>query len=128
MDITKEFADYLQTAGFGTVGTDIFVGQIPSSINGVYVIRTAGTLDNYLPVERTVMNIYVKDTSSLDAVHKIESIKHYVHRMHNTTTPGSYIFSMLALGDIETVERDVEYTKIYKLTIEITHRYLGIIS
>lgn len=128
MDIAKEVANYLAGGNLGVVGTSIFIGQIPASINGIYVTRLTGQLENYTPVETAVINIYVKDSSSEDAVNKIEAVKHYIHRMHNTTTSNSYIYSILAIGDVETVERESEYAKIYKLTFEVKHRYLSVIS
>lgn len=128
MDIANELATYLQDAGFGTVGTDIFIGQIPAGANGIYIFRTAGTLNNYLPVENSVVDFYVKNTKSQVAINLIENIKRYAHRMHNTTTANSYIYSMLAIGDIETIERDNEYAKIYKVSFEIMFRPLATIS
>lgn len=128
MDIASEIATYLQTAGFGTVGTNIFIGQIPSSTNGIYIIRSSGAFNNYLPIENVMVDIYVKDTSASDGITTIENIKRFMHRMHNTTTTNAYIFSMLAMGDVETVERDVEYAKIFKISMEISHRALSLIS
>jgi hypothetical protein len=91
-------------------------------------MRSTGTFNNYLPIENAIIDIYVKDTSASDGITTIENIKRYIHRMHSTTTSNSYIFSMLAVGDIETVERDVEYTKIFKFTVEVMHRPLSLIS
>lgn len=128
MDIAKEIATYLQNAGFGTVGTDIFIGQIPATTNGVYVMRATGTMQNYLPIENALVDIYVKNTSSEQSVIKIENIKRYVHRMHNTITQNAYIYSILGVGDVEVIERTDDYQKVYKITVEVTHRSLGLIS
>lgn len=128
MDIANEFANYLQNAGFGTIGTDIFVGQIPSAQNGIYVVRNGGLLHNYIPIEETVVDVYIKDTSSLTSVQTIESIKRFVHRMHNTLTGNTYIYSMLVLGDVEDLDRDLEYANVYKISVQLKHRYNGAIS
>lgn len=128
MDIAKEVGTYLQNAGFGTVGTDIFIGQIPATTNGVYVMRATGTMQNYLPIENALVDIYVKNTSSEQSVTKIENIKRYLHRMHNTITQNAYIYSILGVGDVEVIERTDDYQKVYKITVEVTHRSLGLIS
>ena len=128
MDIASQIATYLQNAGFGTVGTDIFIGQIPASTDGLYVMRSSGTFENYLPIENAIVDIFVKDQSSQQAVTKIENIKRYVHRMHNTTTQNAYIYSILAISDVETIERTDDYQKVYKITLEVTHRSLGLVS
>jgi hypothetical protein len=128
MDIAYELAQYLDTANFGTIGTDIFVGHMPADTDGIYILRTGGTLNNYLPVEETVLDIYYVHTSAQTAVGALENIKRYIHRMHTTYTSDAFIFTMLALGDVEDVARDVEYKKIFKLTIQVVHRDTGVIS
>lgn len=62
------------------------------------------------------------------AIDLIEGIKRAIHRMHTTEIGTAYVYTFLVLGDIETVERDLEYTKIFKLTIQAVHRATGVIS
>lgn len=128
MDIASEVADYLEDAGFGTVGTDIFIGQMPDETNGIWVERSGGSLANYVPIENPLVDIYAKNTSAEDAMTAIENIKRYIHRMHNTSTANSYIYSFLVISDIETVMRDLEYAKIFKITVQIMHRDTSVIS
>lgn len=128
MDIANIVATYLDSADFGTVGTDIFVGQIPENTNGLYVIRSGGQMNNYVPIEESVVDIYVKDTSASDAITQLESIKRFIHRMHTTTSATAYVYTFLVIGDIEDVARDLEYAKIFKLTLQVVYRSTGIIS
>lgn len=128
MDIAYEVARYLQTAGFGTLLTDIFVGQAEDNKNCVWVERIGGTPNNYVPIDEAVVNIFVKNTDGSEAVVKLDAIKRHIHRMHNTVTANSYIYSFLVLGDIEDVQRDLEYAKIFKLTVQVVHRATAVIS
>lgn len=128
MDIRKILADYLQKNNFGTVGTNIFIGYMPEGTNGLYIERIGGTLNNYVPIEETAVNLYAKNTKSETAITTLENIKRFIHRMHNTTQDSAYIYTFLTIGDIEDVARDQEYAKIYKLTIQIVYRNTGIIS
>lgn len=128
MDIANEIAQYLDDAGFGTLGTNIFVSQIPEGTDGVYVSITGGSLNEYIPIEEAVLDIYVKDTSASQAVTKLNNIKKHIHRMHNTVTSNSYIYSILALGNVENLERDLEYAKLFKQTYIIKFRDSTIIS
>lgn len=128
MDIANIVALYLQTNNFGTVGTDIFVGQMPEETNGIWIERLGGALNNYVPMEETVLNIYAKNTKAVTAITLLENIKRFIHRMHNTTQNASYIYTFLVIGDIEDVARDIEYEKIYKLTLQVVHRDTAIIS
>lgn len=128
MNIASEFADILEDNGFGTVGTDIFIGTLPDETNGIYIDRVGGTMNNYLPLEEAVLAIYVMDTSSATAISTIESIKRTFHRHLETATANCVIYTILALGDIEDLDRDINFGKIYKLTLQITHRSVGLIS
>ncbi len=127
-DVSYEFANYLQGANFGTVGTDIFVGQIPDNTEGVFVVRSGGQLNNYVPIEETVLDVYVKDHSAVDAIAKIESIKRFVHRMHSTLINNTYVYTFLVIGDVDDVARDLEYEKIYKISVQVLHRDKNVIS
>lgn len=127
-ELSLAFANYLQASGFGTVGSDIYIGQIPDGVNGIWVERIGGLQNNYVPMQEGVVNIYAKNTSATDAVTTLESIKNHVHRMHTTTAGDNFIYTMLVLGNIEEVSRDLEYAKIYKLTVQLTYKSNSVIS
>ena len=128
MDAAYEIAQYLHDAGFGTLETDIFVDQIGAETDGLYVESLGGELNYYLPIEEAVLNIYAKDTSASAAKTKLKNIKNHIHRMHNTVTTNAYIYSILAISNIENVDRDLEYAKLYKLTLSVRCRDLQLIS
>jgi hypothetical protein len=128
MDIANVVATYLADNGFGVLGTSIFVGYLPENTAGIYIDRIGGQLNNYVPIEESVLNIYVKNTSGSQAVGTLESIKNFIHRMHSTEKGGAYIYTFLVLGDIEDVARDLEYGKIYKMSLQVTFTNTGIIS
>ena len=128
IDVALTVGTYLDNAGFGTVGTDIFIGQIPATQDGIYVLRASGQMNNYVPIEESVVDIYVKNTTSQQAIQTLEQIKRYIHRMHSTTIGNDYIYTFLVLGDIEDVQRDLELAKIYKITLQVVHRDEAVIS
>lgn len=128
MDLSSELATYLQTAGFGTVGTDIFVGQIPEGTNGLYIVSSGGQLGKYVPVNETALDIYCKNTKASTCITTLNNVKNYIHRMHNTVTANAYIYSILVIGDVEDVARDLEYAKMYKITVSVLNRATSVIS
>jgi hypothetical protein len=128
MDISYQVATYLASAGFGTLNSSIFVGQIPDNTNGIWIERIGGQQNNYVPVEESAINIFVKNTDASEGLTLLTQIKNYIHRMHNTSSGNAYIYSFLVLGNIEDVQRDVEYTKVYKLTIQVVFRDTTVIS
>lgn len=127
-EIGLALANYLDTSGFGTLGTDIFVSQIPDGVNGIWVERVGGLQNNYVPMQEAVVNIYAKNTSAADAITLLENIKDHIHRMHTTTAGDNFIYTMLVLGNVEDVSRDLEYAKIVKLTVQLVYKNNGIIS
>jgi hypothetical protein len=128
MDIGYELCQLLQTFGFGTVGADIFIGQIPDNTNGIYIIRTGGSLNMYNSLQETVLDIYVKDIRADTAIDKLERIKSAIHRHHSAESNNAYIYSILVIGDVEDVDRDLEHTKIFKITVSVINRDVAIIS
>lgn len=128
MNIAYEVADYLANSGFGTLGTDIFVDQIEDDVNGVWVVATGGIPNMYVPITENVVDIYAKNTSASSAVATLSNIRNHIHRMHTTETDNSFIYTMLVIGDIEAVQRDLEYAKIYKITVSLINRDTSLIS
>lgn len=128
MNIANELANYLADNGFGTLGTDIFVDQIPDNQNGIYTMNGSGELNNYVPISNTLVDIYIKNTSASSAVSIASQIRNFIHRMHTTETDNAFIYSILVIGDIEAVERDQEYAKIYKLSVQLINRDTSLIS
>lgn len=126
--IEETMATYLQRSGFGTMGTDIFIGQIPEGTNGLFVERSGGQINNYVPIEETVVDIYSKDIKAETAINRLERIKKHIHRMYSSVIDDDYIYIFLVLGDIEPLERDVEYEKLYKLSVQVFHRDTTLIS
>lgn len=128
VDVSRNLAAYLDSAGFGTLGTDIFVGQLPENTNGIWVERIGGQPMLYTPIEESVCNIYASNTSAMAAIEVLENIKRYIHRMHSTEMNTSSVYTMLVISDVEEVSRDLEYNKIYKLTVQLVYRDTGLIS
>lgn len=128
MDIVEEFANYLQSSGFGTVGTDIFIGQIPDSTNGIFLVAGGGQMGKYVPINETVIQIYVKNTSGSECIDTLNQIKNFIHRMHSTGTSLAEFYSILVIGDVEDVARDLEYAKVYKITVQLINRDKSLIS
>ena len=128
MDIAYDVAKYLADNGFGTLGTSIFAGQIPNGTNGIWVTRIGGVLNNYVPIEEAAVNVYIKNTSGQTCVQTLENIKKFIHRMHSTTTANASVYTFLVIGDVEDLARDLEYEKVYKLTLQVVYRKSSIIS
>lgn len=127
-DIAYDTAKYLADNGFGTLGTDIHVGYMPDDDAAIAVILSGGLPHKYTPINDSVLDIYVKNTSASEAISTLSSIKNFIHRMHNTSLTNNFAYSFLVIGDIEDVARDPEYSKVFKLTVQLLHRDTTLIS
>lgn len=128
MEIARALALYLVNANFGTLNTDVFVGYIPDDTSGIWVDRIGGLPNKYVPINEAALNIYSKNTSAADAIEKLEDIKNFIHRMHSTEAGDNEVYTMLVIGDIEDVSRDLEYAKVFKLTVQLVYRNTNLIS
>ncbi len=82
----KNLAEYLEDEGHGTVGTNIFIGKIPSEApnNCVIVYDTGGVApDTYIPTRSPSAQIYVRNTSYETGKEKIEAIVSSLHKEAN---------------------------------------------
>lgn len=127
-DILDTIATMLQNLGIGTVGTDIFIGQLPADTDGIYLVRNGGEMNGYIPMEKTMFTAYVNYNSSETAIQKIETIKRTLHRTLETGDDNSQIYSILAMGDIEDLGREIDYGKTYGQTFTVLHRAKALIS
>lgn len=128
MDVCYAVAVWLERMGFGTLNTDIFIDQIEDGINGIWVERNAGSNNNYVPISETVVDIYFKNTQASVCIDRAMDVKNAIHRMYDTTANNILVYSFLVIGDVEAVQRDLEYAIIYKLSVQVLHRDLTLIS
>lgn len=127
-DVLDTVANKIEALGYGTVGTDIFIGQLPADTDGIYLVRTGGTMNNYIPIEETIFTVYVNYASSQTAIQKLESIKRDLHRTLESGDDNSQIYAILAMGDIEDLGREIDFGKVYLQTFTIKHRAKALIS
>jgi len=127
-DISYDMAKHLANSGFGTLGTDIFINQIPAETNGLMVALGGGTLNKYVPIEETILDIYAKNISSETALSTLRGLIKHLHRHHDITTSTNFVYTVLVIGNIQPVQIDQEYAKVYKITLQVLHRDTGVIS
>ena len=61
-------------------------------------------------------------------VNQLNKLKREIHRTTNITINNVYIFSLLAISDIDNISRDTEYSKVYKLSLMVICRDTALIS
>ena len=95
--LLDDIADYLETQGIGTVGVDIFKGEMSDEpSNCVAIERYAGKPPDTLGYEYPGLQVRVRNTSRPDAEAKIKSIESLLHCLSNITLNGTRYLSLFA--------------------------------
>ncbi len=111
--IEKVLADYLESKGLGTVGSDIFVERLPESPDrAIAVLRYSGrapvtVLSGSIVIEQPSIQVLVRSPSFAESANLIYQIRDLFTSIHNTNLENLYILGVLALGSPAVLERDV---------------------
>ena len=112
--IEKVLADYLESQGLGTVGTDIFIERLPESPDrAIAVLRYSGrapitVLSSRIVIEQPSVQVLVRTTSFAESANTIYQIRDLLTSIHNTNLENLYILGILALGSPAVLERDTK--------------------
>jgi len=99
--LIDDVASYLQTAGVGTVGTDIFKSYLPDSANaGIAVLDTGGMSPNiHVPLYNPTVQVFIRAATYTAGKTKLLAVRTQLHQLANTTMGGTYIYFCLAQSE-----------------------------
>jgi hypothetical protein len=119
----SDLADFLESNGIGTVGSDIVVGRMPQSpVNAIMLLRGASTQqDAYLDLRNEVVDIYVRNKSAQLAFDKAFSIYRLLQFRSNVTIGGYYVYNT-QVSSIDDFDFTPEDAKLYRLTATVIYR------
>lgn len=101
MSMIADITTYLQTAGIGTIATNLFTGYMPDAGDTIVaVIDTGGPQpDKELPTKHPTFQVYVRAPSYETGKTKIEAIRSALHQVKNTTIGSTYFYYILAQSE-----------------------------
>lgn len=104
----RDIAQYLQTNGVGTVGTDIFLQQLPANPDNVVALfQYAGEPpDLHWNGEYPGLQVLVRNKNTEAALTKIEHIKNILHGISETTINNHRYLLIRARQSPELLEKD----------------------
>jgi len=122
--ISNDIGQLLEDNGYGTQGSDLFIGDIPWDVdNGINILEIAG------PEQRKFYRLYeadieitVRNNSTQTALEKITDIMDFLHLKGNFQATSSYVYFIHALSNREDVGRDENKRKLYKVTFRVIYR------
>jgi len=120
--LSDGIADYLASLGIGTVGTNIFVNNLPAVDNCISIFDTGGeTSDIRQGIDYPTLQIRVKNTDTSAAYKKLMTIHDKLHMLHNITLGnGIHIIDSIARQSapmIISTDFGADFTMNYTLTV-----------
>lgn len=124
-------ADYLEEQNIGTVGEDIFLGELPlteadDDNNSACISLVASPSpepNKSIPYYEQRVDVLARYSDYEDGYAKMQEIFDLLHKQENyDDISGYHIYLSYALGMIEDSERDAERRHIFKLTLGFIYR------
>lgn len=108
MSMVSDLATYLQTAGIGTVGTNLFYSYLPANLEaGVVVLDSGGQQpDPYLPTKEPMFQVLIRADNYDNGKTKLDAVRAALHQLKNTTIGSIYFYFILAMSEGGHVGRD----------------------
>lgn len=128
--IIDEIATLLQQSGVGTVGTNIYIGQLPQDVEDAIMLLAVPSPepDKYTGIEYQDFDIWARFKTTDDAYNKLHEIFLLLDRRDAYTLPSYEVYFIHALGRIEDLDRDIEQRKLLKLSFRAIYRNLDLVS
>jgi hypothetical protein len=108
MSTLDDLTTYLQTAGVGTVGTDLFQGFMPGTPNNaVCVIATGGPQPNPdIPLRSPTFQVLIRSSVYATGETKLALVRATLHQLANTQMGSTYFYYILAISEGGYIGRD----------------------
>lgn len=113
MNVALQIATYLdaQLTGSWTLGTNIFVSQLPASPDNCIMIRDSGgeAPSIYIPTGRPTFQIFVRHKNYATGLSICAQIRTLLHNKYNTTlvSGGNYFYSINAIQEPSHIGKDL---------------------
>lgn len=101
MSMIADITQHLQTAGVGTMGTNLFAGYMPDSVdNGACVLDTGGPMpDKELPTKSPTFQVFVQAPDYETGKTKLDLIRTTLHQIKNQNIGNTFFYYMLAQSE-----------------------------
>lgn len=128
--ILNELAEFFEDVGIGTVGTDLFIGQLPGNVeNGIMLVAVPSPEpDKETGIEYQDFEVWTRYKESQTGYDKLDAIFDILSRKNDFTFPNYYIYFSQARGRINDLDRDIEGRKLFNLAFRFTYRNLDLVS
>lgn len=128
--IIDAIAELLEDSSIGTVGTDIYIGELPFDKADIISLLLVPSPEpnKSIPYYTQMIDVWVRFKSYDDGMAKMQEIFDLFHRIENYEVEGYHVYLSYALGMIDDMDRDSERRHLFKLTLGFIFRQSESIS
>jgi hypothetical protein len=123
----KELATYLASNSFGTLGLNLFYGDLPESAasDSMWVIKGVSPKPRIeLDAGDQFIDVWVRGRTSDDAQALLQGVISAIHRKEHWDLPSYHIYFSRLNGEIQDMDRDVNRRKLYMASFAFLYRVI----
>lgn len=128
--LAVNIAQDIQDRGIATMATDLFVGQLPATVeSGMFVVAASSPQPHlYLDTEEQVFDFWYRSDYTDLAYTKLRDVYNLYHRRANYPMGSWYVYFSHAMNGIMDMDRERESGKLFKVSILFECRNISNIS
>lgn len=122
--LAQEIATFLEEENIGTVGGDIFIGDLTArEENGLYILNEPSPEPNRaLQIYDQVIGFWTRYKKTNTGYAKLQEVQDLLHQRSNYLLTPYYVFFSHNMGMIEDMDRDVQRRKLHKLSVRFIYQ------
>lgn len=122
--IIDSITTFLEDNNIGTIGTDIFIGELPDDESDIISVVASPSPEpnKSIPYYTQTVDIWARFKSYDGGMNKLQEVFDLLHRAENYDVFNYHVYLSYALGMIEDLDRDNERRHLFKLSISFIYR------
>lgn len=124
MSLIRNLAGFLDDTGVGTVGSYIYLEELPAEPADALMLvsMVSPEPDQYLNTQTLDFAIWSRNKSTKTGSDKLTECFLLLHRYHHLTLGDYHIFFIGALGNIESLGKDIEGRSLAKINFRAIYK------
>lgn len=124
MSFISDITDYIEAAGLGTAGTDLFESRMPVSPNNTMaVINTGGEQPSqYIETQNNTIQVLIRNQDYNSGEIKMNQIIDLLHQLYNTQLTNYYLYYCLLSSEGGHLGQDEEGREMFSVNFRTMSR------
>ena len=124
MTLLDAIEEYLEDEGIGTIGTDIFDGELPLDGTDIIslILSPSPEPNKAIPYYTQYVDIWARFKNYDDGYSKLQDIFDLLHQKENYELTDYHVYLSYSVGMIDDLDRDAERRHLFKLTLGFVYR------